>query len=131
MEPIKMVDLRQQYNKIAKDIEARWAKILADTAFIQGPDVTRFATNLAGYLGVRHVIPCGNGTDALQAAMMALDLQPGDEVITTDFTFIATAEVIALLRLAPVLVDVTPDTFNIDPAAIERAITPRTTASVP
>ncbi len=131
MEPIKMVDLRRQYNKIAAEIERRWAKILEDTSFIQGPDVTRFASNLAGYLGVRHVIPCGNGTDALQAAMMALGLQPGDEVITTDFTFIATAEVIALLRLTPVLVDVMPDTFNIDPAAIERAITPRTKAIVP
>lgn len=131
MEPIQMVDLRRQYRKIAAEIETRWAKILADTAFIQGPDVTRFASNLADYLGVRHVIPCGNGTDALQAAMMALGLQPGDEVITTDFTFAATAEVIALLRLTPVLVDVSPDTFNIDPAAVERAITPRTRAIVP
>ena len=131
MEPIQMVDLRRQYRKIAAEIETRWAKILADTAFIQGPDVARFASNLADYLGVRHVIPCGNGTDALQAAMMALGLQPGDEVITTDFTFAATAEVIALLRLTPVLVDVSPDTFNIDPAAVERAITPRTRAIVP
>ena len=131
MEPIQMVDLRRQYRKIAAEIETRWAKILADTAFIQGPDVTRFASNLADYLGVRHVIPCGNGTDALQAAMMELGLQPGDEVITTDFTFAATAEVIALLRLTPVLVDVSPDTFNIDPAAVERAITPRTRAIVP
>lgn len=131
MEPIQMVDLRRQYRKIAAEIETRWAGILENASFIQGPDVARFASNLAGYLGVRHVIPCGNGTDALQAAMMALDLQPGDEVITTDFTFIATAEVIALLRLTPVLVDVSPDTFNIDPAAVERAITPRTKAIVP
>lgn len=131
MEPIQMVDLRRQYRKIAPEIETRWHDILEHTAFIQGSDVARFASNLSGYLDVKHVIPCGNGTDALQAAMMALGLQPGDEVITTDFTFIATAEVIALLHLTPVVVDVLPDTFNIDPAAVERAITPRTKAIVP
>lgn len=131
MEPIQMVDLRRQYRKIAAEIDTRWADILNAASFIQGPDVQRFSSHLAEYLSVKHVVPCGNGTDALQAAMMALDLQPGDEVITTDFTFVATAEVIALLRLTPVLVDACPDTFNIDPAAVERAVTPRTKAIVP
>lgn len=130
-EPIRMVDLRRQYQKIASEIGARWNGILERTDFIQGADVPLFAGHLADYLSVKHVIPCGNGTDALQAAMMALGLQPGDEVITTDFTFVATAEVIALLHLTPVLVDVDPDTFNIDPAAVEKTVTPRTKAIVP
>jgi dTDP-4-amino-4,6-dideoxygalactose transaminase len=105
--------------------------VIDSTAFINGPAVRNFQTELENYLGVKHVIPCANGTDALQVAMMALGLEPGDEVITTTFTFIATAEVIALLRLTPVVVDVEPDTFNIDPEAIRRAITPKTKAIVP
>lgn len=126
-----MVDLAGQYQKIKAEVDAAFQEILTSTAFINGPAVKKFQANLEQYLGVKHVIPCANGTDALQVAMMALDLQPGDEVITTTFTFIATAEVIALLRLTPVLVDVDPETFNIDPEAIERAITPKTKAIVP
>jgi UDP-2-acetamido-2-deoxy-ribo-hexuluronate aminotransferase len=126
-----MVDLKGQYLKIKSEIDAAIAEVLADTAFIKGPAVKRFEENLARYLGVKHVIGCGNGTDALQLALMALDLHPGDEVITTSFTFIATAEVIALLKLKPVLVDVLPDTYNIDPKAVERAITPQTKAIIP
>lgn len=126
-----MVDLAGQYLKIKAEVDTAFQEILTTTAFINGPAVKKFQANLEQYLGVKHVIPCANGTDALQVAMMALALQPGDEVITTTFTFIATAEVIALLRLTPVLVDVDPDTFNIDPEAIERAITPKTKAIVP
>lgn len=126
-----MVDLAGQYQKIKPEVDQAIAEILTNTSFINGPAVKQFAQNLEKYLGVKHVIPCANGTDALQIAMMALDLKPGDEVITTSFTFIATAEVIALLQLTPVLVDVDPDTFNIDPEAVERAITPRTKAIVP
>jgi dTDP-4-amino-4,6-dideoxygalactose transaminase len=126
-----MVDLAGQYLKIKAEVDTAFQEILTTTAFINGPAVKKFQANLEQYLGIKHVIPCANGTDALQVAMMALDLQPGDEVITTTFTFIATAEVIALLRLTPVLVDVDPDTFNIDPEAIERAITPKTKAIVP
>ncbi|HNX07661.1 MAG TPA: DegT/DnrJ/EryC1/StrS family aminotransferase [Bacteroidales bacterium] len=126
-----MVDLKSQYEDIKPEIDAAIHEVLDSTAFINGPAVTRFQKNLESYLGVNHVIPCANGTDALQVSMMALGLKPGDEVITTSFTFIATAEVIALLGLTPVLVDVCPDTFNIDPEAIERAITPRTKAIVP
>lgn len=126
-----MVDLAGQYQKIKPEVDRAIAEILTNTSFINGPAVKQFQQNLEKYLGVKHVIPCANGTDALQVAMMALNLQPGDEVITTSFTFIATAEVIALLQLTPVLVDVDPDTFNIDPDAIEKAITPRTKAIVP
>jgi dTDP-4-amino-4,6-dideoxygalactose transaminase len=104
---------------------------LDNTAFINGPEVKAFQSELEQYLGVKHVIPCANGTDALQIAMMGLDLKPGDEVITADFTYVATAEVIALLGLKPVLVDVVPDTFDIDVKAIEKAITPKTKAIVP
>lgn len=131
MKNVPMVDLAGQYHKIKAEVDAAFQEILTTTAFINGPAVKKFQTHLEQYLGVKHVIPCANGTDALQVAMMALDLRPGDEVITTTFTFIATAEVIALLRLTPVLVDVDPDTFNIDPEAIERAITPKTKAIVP
>jgi dTDP-4-amino-4,6-dideoxygalactose transaminase len=131
MKNVPMVDLAGQYLKIKTEVDAAFQEILTTTAFINGPAVKKFQANLEHYLGVKHVIPCANGTDALQVAMMALDLQPGDEVITTTFTFIATAEVIALLRLTPVLVDVDPETFNIDPEAILRAITPRTKAIVP
>jgi len=126
-----MVDLKGQYLKIKSEIDAAIAEVIDSTAFIKGPAVKCFEENLAAYLGVKHVIGCGNGTDALQLALMALNLQPSDEVITTSFTFIATAEVIALLRLKPVLVDVLPGTYNIDPKAVEKAITPRTKAIIP
>lgn len=131
MKQVPMVDLIGQYNKIKPEVDAAIAEILTNASYINGPAVKKFQVNLESYLGIKHVIPCANGTDALQVAMMALNLQPGDEVITTSFTFIATAEVIALLHLTPVLVDVLPDTYNIDPAAIERAITPKTKAIVP
>jgi UDP-2-acetamido-2-deoxy-ribo-hexuluronate aminotransferase len=126
-----MVDVRQQYLRIKEEIDAAVLAVLESTAFINGPEVKRFATDLAAYNGNKHVIPCANGTDALQIAMMALDLQPGDEVITPSFTYIATTEVIALLRLTPVFVDVDPQTFCIDPEAIRKAITPKTKAIVP
>jgi dTDP-4-amino-4,6-dideoxygalactose transaminase len=131
MKEIRMVDLKGQYDRIKPEIDAAIQEVIEATAFINGQAVRDFQADLEKYLGVKHVIPCANGTDALQVAMMGLDLQPGDEVITTSFTFIATAEVIALLKLIPVLVDVDPDTFNIDPAAIRRAITPKTKAIVP
>lgn len=127
----QMVDLVGQYQKIKPEIDAAIQEVVESAFFINGPQVKQFQTNLENYLGVKHVIPCGNGTDALQVALMALDLKPGDEVITTSFTFIATAEVIALLKLTPVLVDVDPDTFNIDPQAIEHAITDKTRAIIP
>jgi len=126
-----MVDLQTQYEKIKPEIDKAIQEVLQSTAFINGPAVKEFQQDLEKYLGVKHVIPCGNGTDALQIAMMALGLKPGDEVITADFTFVATVEVIALLGLTPVLVDVDPDTFNITPEAIEKAITPKTKAIVP
>ncbi len=131
MKNVPMVDLVGQYNKIKTEVDSAIAEILSNASFINGPAVKQFQTRLEEYLGVKHVIPCANGTDALQVAMMALNLKPGDEVITTSFTFIATAEVIALLQLTPVLVDVDPHTFNIDPQAVERAITPKTKAIVP
>ena len=131
MRKIQMVDLVQQYQDIKPEIQDSFSRILDSAAFINGPEVTGFQEELGEYLGVAHVIPCANGTDALQIAMMGLGLQPGDEVITADFTFAATVEVIALLKLTPVLVDVDPETFNIDPDAIRRAITPRTRAIVP
>src|SRR5215210_6005286 len=112
MHSIQMVDLKQQYGKIKDEINAAVLKVLESSAFINGPQVQSFASALAAYNGVKHVIPCANGTDALQIAMLALGLQPGDEVITPSFTFIATAEVIALLKLRPVFVDVDPKTFN-------------------
>ncbi|RYY87687.1 MAG: DegT/DnrJ/EryC1/StrS family aminotransferase [Chitinophagaceae bacterium] len=131
MRPIQMVDLKLQYQKIKSEIDAAVLGVLESTAFINGPQVGRFADALASYNGSKHVVPCANGTDALQIAMMALGLEPGDEVITPSFTYIATTEVIALLRLRPVFVDVDPKTFNIDPAKIEAAITPKTKAIVP
>ncbi|MEI7660639.1 MAG: DegT/DnrJ/EryC1/StrS family aminotransferase [Bacteroidota bacterium] len=131
MKKLQMVDLRSQYLDIKTEIDRGIQEVIDTCAFINGPAVNAFQKDLEQYLGVKHVIPCANGTDALQVAMMALNLKPGDEVITTSFTFIATAEVIALLKLTPVLVDVDPDTFNIDLAAIERAITPKTRAIVP
>ena len=131
MKPIHMVDLKQQYLHIKDKIDAAVAGVIDSTAFIGGPQVNGFANNLAKYLGVKHVIPCANGTDALQIAMMALDLQPGDEVITPSFTYVATTEVIALLKLKPVFVEVDPKTFCVDPEAIKKAITPKTKAIVP
>ena len=128
---IQMVDLKSQYEKIKTEVDSAIQNVLNNTAFINGPEVKAFQTELEHYLGAKHVIPCANGTDALQIAMMALDLKPGDEVITADFTYVATAEVIALLGLKPVLVDVIPNTFEIDTAAIEKAITPKTKAIVP
>ena len=131
MEPIRMVDLKGQYTFIAGEVKAALDEVIESTAFINGPAVKEFQTKLEQYLGVKHVIPCANGTDALQIALMGLKLEPGDEVITADFTFAATVEVISLLRLTPVLVDVDPKTFNIDPKAIEAAITPKTKAIIP
>ena len=131
MRKIQMVDLQEQYRHIKTEVDAAMMEVMESCAFINGPAVRRFQENLEAYLSVKHVIPCGNGTDALQVALMALDLQPGDEVITTTFTFIATAEVIALLGLTPVLVDVYPDTFNMDIEAVERAITAKTKAIIP
>ena len=131
MRNLQMVDLKGQYAEIKDEIDASFKEVIESTAFINGPQVQQFQKELEDYLGIKHVIPCANGTDALQIAMMGLDLKPGDEVITADFTFAATVEVIALLQLTPVLVDVKPDTFNIDPEAIKKAITPRTKAIVP
>ncbi len=131
MRKLTMVDLKSQYEKIKPEIDKAVLDVINNAAFINGPEVHKFQEELENYLGVKHVIPCANGTDALQVSMMALGLQPGDEVITTSFTFVATVEVIGLLRLTPVLVDVNPDTFNIDPEAIENAITPKTKAIVP
>src|SRR4051812_1863362 len=131
MKKIQMVDLIGQYEKIQPEIDKAVLDVIRSSAFINGPEVKAFQAELENYLGVKHVIPCANGTDALQIAMMALGLEPGDEVITADFTYVATAEVIALLRLKPVLVDVLPDNFTIDPKAIEAAITPKTKAIVP
>ena len=126
-----MVDLGGQYKKIKPEVDKAIQEVMENTSFINGPSVHKFQKSLEDYLNVKHVIPCANGTDALQVALMALDLKPGDEVITTSFTFIATAEVIALLQLTPVLVDVDPDTFNIDPVAVEKAVTPKTRAIIP
>lgn len=131
MYPIQMVDTRRQYNKIKSEVDAAIHGVLDSSMFIGGPVVQNFATNLARYNGSKHVIPCANGTDALQIAMMALDLQPGDEVITPSFTYIATVEVVALLRLTPVFAEVEPHTFCIDPASIRKLITPKTKAIVP
>lgn len=126
-----MVDLKQQYAAIKSEVDAAIQEVLDTSAYINGKAVQEFSGSLQSYLDSRHVIPCANGTDALQIALMSLDLNEGDEVITPSFTFIATAEVIALLKLKPVFVDVDPDTFCMDPAAVEAAITPRTRAIVP
>src|SRR5690554_371350 len=131
MKKIQMVDLKGQYENIKERVNSSIMEVIDTTAFINGPEVHEFQKELENYLGVKHVIPCANGTDALQIAMMALGLKPGDEVITADFTFAATVEVIALLQLTPVLVDVDPVTFNIDVEAIKKAITPKTKAIVP
>jgi dTDP-4-amino-4,6-dideoxygalactose transaminase len=128
---IQMVDLKSQYEKIKTKVDDGIQDVITNTAFINGPAVKEFQSDLENYLNVKHVIPCANGTDALQIAMMALDLKPGDEVITASFTYVATAEVIGLLGLTPVLVDVYEDTFDINIEAIEKAITPKTKAIVP
>jgi UDP-2-acetamido-2-deoxy-ribo-hexuluronate aminotransferase len=128
---IQMVDLIGQYEKIQPEIDKAVLDVIRSSAYINGPEVKSFKAELEAYLGVKHVIPCANGTDALQIAMMALGLKPGDEVITANFTYVATAEVIGLLGLTPVLVDVYPDTFDINIEAIEKAITPKTKAIVP
>ncbi|MEZ4757264.1 MAG: DegT/DnrJ/EryC1/StrS family aminotransferase [Flavobacteriales bacterium] len=131
MKPIQMVDLVGQYAKIRSEVDQAIQGVLTSAAFINGPEVKSFEQELAAYLGVKHAIGCANGTDALQIAMMALDLQPGDEVITPSFTFVATVEVVALLGLKPVFAEVLPGTFNIDPEDVRRKITPRTKAIVP
>lgn len=131
MRPIQMVDLKTQYQKIKSEVDAAVIDVLESSAFINGKPVTEFTDNLAKYLGAKHVIPCANGTDALQIAMMALDLQPGDEVITPSFTYIATTEVVALLRLKPVFVEVDRRTFCMDIESLRSAITPKTKAIVP
>ena len=131
MKPIEMVDLKGQYEKIKKEINCGIQEVLNSTAFVKGKEVGVFQENLENYLGVKHVIPVGNGTDALQIALMALGLKPGDEVITPTFTFIATAEVVALLGLTPVLADVDFDTFHISIESVKKAITPRTKAIIP
>ena len=131
MNKIQMVDLQGQYKQIKPQIKKAFESILDTAYYVGGPEVKGFQTDLEKYLDVKHVIPCANGTDALQIAMMGLGLQPGDEVITVDFTFAATVEVIALLQLTPVLVDVDADTFNMDIEALKKAITPNTKAIVP
>jgi UDP-2-acetamido-2-deoxy-ribo-hexuluronate aminotransferase len=131
MQNLQMVDLKRQYLKIKDAVDAGIHEVIDNTAFINGKPVQLFAQELQDYLGAKHVIPCANGTDALQIAMMALGLQPGDEIITPSFTYIATVEVMALLRLKPVFVDVDPKTFTMDVSLIEAAITPNTKAIVP
>lgn len=128
---IQMVDLKGQYEKIKDEVDEGIRQVIDSTAFINGPAVKEFQADLEKYLNVKHVIPCANGTDALQIAMMALGLKAGDEVITAAFTYVATAEVIGLLGLTPVLVDVNADTFDLDLDAVERNITPKTKAIVP
>ena len=128
---IQMVDLKGQYQKIKTEVDAAMNEVISSTSFINGPAVKEFQSDLETYLNIKHVIPCANGTDALQIAMMALDLKQGDEVITANFTYVATAEVIGLLGLSPVLVEVNQDTFNIDIDSIERNITSKTKAIVP
>ncbi|CAL2095775.1 DegT/DnrJ/EryC1/StrS family aminotransferase [Tenacibaculum sp. 190524A02b] len=131
MRKIHMVDLQSQYQQIKDTVDTSIQEVLNSSAYINGPYVKQFQADLEEYLNVKHVIPCANGTDALQIAMMGLNLQPGDEVITVDFTFAATVEVIGLLKLTPVLVDVEADTFNMDIDALKKAITPKTKAIVP
>ena len=128
---IQMVDLKGQYQKIKTEVDAAMNEVISSTSFINGPAVKEFQSDFETYLNIKHVIPCANGTDALQIAMMALDLKQGDEVITANFTYVATAEVIGLLGLSPVLVEVNQDTFNIDIDSIERNITSKTKAIVP
>lgn len=131
MKPIQMVDTKNQYHKIKAEVDAAIMDVLDSAAYINGKAVTNFTQNLNNYVGSKHTIPCANGTDALQIAMMALDLQPGDEVITPSFTYIATTEVVALLKLTPVFAEVNADTFLIEPSSIRKLITPKTKAIVP
>src|SRR5882757_8699123 len=131
MRPNQMVDTKNQYLKIKAEVDDAVLQVMESAAFINGKIVQDFATHLSSYQDAKHTIPCGNGTDALQIAMMALDLQPGDEVITPSFTYVATTEVIALLKLTPVFVEVDTRTFCIDANAIRKAITPKTKAIVP
>lgn len=131
MKKIQMVDLQSQYYKIKAEVDNAVLNVMNSAAFINGPEVKSFQKELEDYLDVKHVIPCANGTDALQIALMALDLKEGDEVITTDFTFAATVEVIHLLKLKSVLVDVDYDTFTIDTEKLKAAITDRTKAIIP
>ena len=131
MRPIQMVDLKGQYSRIKEEVDQAIHGVLESTAFINGKPVTDFSTGLEKYLGINHVIPCANGTDALQIALMGLGLEPGDEVITPSFTFIATTEVVALLRLKPVFADVDSQTFCMDPVSLEKQITKKTKAIVP
>ncbi|MDR3024835.1 DegT/DnrJ/EryC1/StrS family aminotransferase [Chryseobacterium sp.] len=131
MKKIQMVDLQSQYYKIKNDVDNAVLNVMDSAAFINGPEVKSFQNELESYLEVKHVIPCANGTDALQIALMALDLKEGDEIITADFTFAATVEVIHLLKLKSVLVDVDYDTFTISTEQIKKAITPRTKAIIP
>lgn len=131
METIKMVDLQRQYSRIKDEVDEAISEVIKSTAFINGPAVKRFQENFEKYLNVKHVIPCGNGTDAIQIALMSLGLKEGDEIITTSFTFVATVEVIELLKLKPVMVDVDEYTCNISAEAIEKAITSKTKAIIP
>ena len=131
MKAIQMVDLKGQYEKIKTEIDEAVLDVIGSTAFINGPAVAQFQENLEKYLGAKHVIPCANGTDALQIALMALDLKEGDEIIVPSFTYVATAEVIALLKLKPVMVDADENTFNLTAEIFEKAITPNTKAVVP
>jgi dTDP-4-amino-4,6-dideoxygalactose transaminase len=126
-----MVDLKRQYAKIKPEVDAAIQQVIDTTAFINGPDVQEFGKELAAYLGVKHAIPCANGTDALQITLMALGLKPGDEVITPSFTYIATVEVVALLQLKPVFVDVDVDTYTMNLDSLKKAITPKTKAIIP
>lgn len=131
MRPLQMVDTKTQYQKIKAEVDAAVISVMESSQFIGGQVLNDFASNLAAYLGVSHVIPCANGTDALQIAMMALGLQPGDEIITPSFTYIATVEAAALLKLKPVFVEVDPETFCMDMGILEKSITPRTRAIIP
>ncbi len=131
MRPVQMVDLKQQYLNIKNEVDAAVSEVIGGAIFIGGPQVNTFSSALADYLGVKHVVPCANGTDALQISMMALGLKQGDEIITPSFTYIATTEVMALLGLKPVFVEVDPATFCIDPEAVKNAITSATKAIVP
>jgi UDP-2-acetamido-2-deoxy-ribo-hexuluronate aminotransferase len=131
MQNLQMVDLKRQYQKIKSEIDTAIINVVESTAFINGPEVHHFATELATYLGVKHVIPCANGTDALQISLMALGLKPGDEVITASYTYIATVEVVALLRLTPVFVDIDADTFTMNIDSVRKAINPKTKAIIP
>src|SRR5215510_5988418 len=128
---IQMCDLVGQYRKIQPEVDDAMSQVINTSTFINGPQVKEFATNLKRYVRAKHVIPCANGTDALQLALMALGLQPGDEVIVPAFTYVAAAEVIGLLRLTPVMVDVDSDTFNINLPNIEKGLSPKTKAIIP